>query len=197
MIFLTTKLLVHMWSSLLLTTPTTIRHHLKPSKNQHLKHVFRPSLFNHLKKKTVFTSCLETECIQLSLFPFSVDVLLSNIDNFATAWAKMSDEEDSVITTLQGLGASTFLALLERSNLMDTLTNDGIIKSFQRRGDYSNESSCQHWKTYRAVDRLCPGQQRLASSSTGIFRSHYEGSRAAEADPLVPHRSCQHDEAKS
>lgn len=53
--------------------------------------------------------------------------LLVNIDNFATAWAKMSDEEaqDGVISMLQSLGTSTFLALLERTSLIDTLTTDG------------------------------------------------------------------------
>ena len=65
-------------------------------------------------------------CVTLHCYS-SVDVLLSSIDNFATAWSKMSDEEDSVIATLQGLGTSTFLALLERTNLMETLTNDGTI----------------------------------------------------------------------
>lgn len=51
--------------------------------------------------------------------------LLVNIDNFAHAVKLTWQTEDNVIAVLQSLGASTFLALLERSHLMDTLTRQG------------------------------------------------------------------------
>lgn len=51
--------------------------------------------------------------------------LLVNIDNFAHAVKLTWQTEDNVIAILQSLGASTFLALLERSHLMDTLTRQG------------------------------------------------------------------------
>ncbi|XP_032779429.1 transforming growth factor-beta-induced protein ig-h3 [Daphnia magna] len=51
--------------------------------------------------------------------------LLVNIDNFAHAVKLTWQTEDNVMAILQSLGASTFLALLERSDLMDTLTRQG------------------------------------------------------------------------
>lgn len=51
--------------------------------------------------------------------------LLVNIDNFAHAVKLTWETEDNVIAVLQGLGASTFLALLERSHLMDTINAQG------------------------------------------------------------------------
>ena len=57
---------------------------------------------------------------------YSIPLELVNIDNFAHAVKLTWQTEDNVIATLQSLGASTFLALLERSNLMmDTLTRQG------------------------------------------------------------------------
>lgn len=52
--------------------------------------------------------------------------LLANIDNFAHAM-KLTWQagEDNIIGVLQNLGASTFLALLERSHLMTTLASRG------------------------------------------------------------------------
>jgi len=51
--------------------------------------------------------------------------LLVNIDNFANAVKLTWQTEDTVIATLQSLGASTFLALLERTDLMQLLTGPG------------------------------------------------------------------------
>ena len=48
-----------------------------------------------------------------------------NIDNFAHAVKLTWQTEDNVIATLQNLGASTFLALLERTDLMNILTRQG------------------------------------------------------------------------
>jgi len=55
---------------------------------------------------------------------FSLE-LLDNIDNFAHAIQLSWKSEDSVINKLENLQTTIFLALLERSNLINTLASDG------------------------------------------------------------------------
>ena len=62
------------------------------------------------------------------------------------AWSESDSGVDGVIGVLQNLGASTFLALLERSHLMSTLAGQGQCqpKHFKRTGnDYFVKKTIQ------------------------------------------------------
>ena len=59
-------------------------------------------------------------------FKISVPLeLLDNINNFAHAMELAWQAEDNILAKLQSLGASTFVALLERSHLLDMLSSKG------------------------------------------------------------------------
>ena len=110
------------------------------------------------------------------------------------AWSESDSGVDGVIGVLQNLGASTFLALLERSHLMSTLAGQGQCqpKHFKRTGnDYLKKK--QKNNSNRAVDRFRSGQRCLAILAQRNIRFHHEGSGLVDRDPLLSHCADGHD----
>lgn len=121
-----------------------------------------------------------------------------NIDNFAHAVKLTWETDDNVIAVLQGLGASTFLALLERSHLMDTINaqgkrRDGLNPLFR----FHQYVSLDSLATSRAVDDLRAGQPSVAIAAQGRVRSHYARLGPPRPDTVVPHHTGKRHPARN
>lgn len=158
-----------------------------------MKRQFRPSSFlSSTKTSKTAGKSKQTDESAVWSRSFSIPIeLLVNIDNFAHA-VKLTweTEDDNVIAVLQGLGASTFLALLERSHLMDTISAQGERAAGKQIAHFTNRAFSLG-SSRRAVDHLRAGQPSVAIAAQGRVRSHYARFGTARPDTVLSRRAGQ------